>query len=88
MFETGFRLPDSSGHYRWYLCQCPSRFRADGKFAGYIASCIDITLRKTEELRKNEFIGTISHELRTPLTSLNGFVQVMKAKLQMMDLLF
>lgn len=81
VFNMEFRMPDSNGEYRWYLCQCPPRFRSDGSFAGYIASCLDITMRKNEEIRKNEFIGMISHELRTPLTSLNGFIQIMKAKL-------
>ncbi|QNN44007.1 sensor histidine kinase [Pedobacter roseus] len=85
VFNMEFRMPDSTGEYRWYLCQCPPRFRSDGSFAGYIASCLDITMRKNEEIRKNEFIGIISHELRTPLTSLNGFLQVMKAKLDAMN---
>lgn len=85
VFNMEFRMPDSNGEYRWYLCQCPPRFRSDGSFAGYIASCIDITMRKNEEIRKNEFIGMISHELRTPLTSLNGFIQIMKVKLNSLN---
>lgn len=85
VFNMEFRMPDSKGEYRWYLCQCPPRFRSDGSFAGYIASCLDITMRKNEEIRKNEFIGMISHELRTPLTSLNGFIQIMKTRLDIMN---
>ncbi|RZK17626.1 MAG: PAS domain S-box protein [Pedobacter sp.] len=85
VFNMEFRMPDSTGEYRWYLCQCPPRFRSDGSFAGYIASCLDITMRKNEEIRKNEFIGMISHELRTPLTSLNGFIQIMKSRLNSID---
>ncbi|QDW24384.1 PAS domain S-box protein [Pedobacter sp. KBS0701] len=85
VFNMEFRMPDSKGEYRWYLCQCPPRFRSDGSFAGYIASCLDITMRKNEEIRKNEFIGMISHELRTPLTSLNGFIQIMKTRLDAMN---
>jgi len=85
IYTAEFRLPDSDGNYRWYHCQSPPRFLQDGTFAGYIASCLDITMRKNEELRKNEFISMISHELKTPLTSLNGFIQVMKSKLKNLD---
>lgn len=37
----------------------------------------DITERKQEEMRKNDFIAMVSHELKTPLTSLKAYLQVL-----------
>jgi PAS domain S-box-containing protein len=56
----------------------------DGKdfFTGVLH---DITERKQDEMRKNDFIGMVSHELKTPLTSLNAIVQVANAKLKTSD---
>jgi PAS domain S-box-containing protein len=42
----------------------------------------DITERKEDEQRKNDFIGMVSHELKTPLTSLTAILQLLKAKLK------
>lgn len=42
----------------------------------------DITERKQDEIRKNDFIGMVSHELKTPLTSLMAIIQVLNAKLK------
>src|SRR4030095_15905543 len=42
-FSLEYRLRRFDGDYRWVLdCGTP-RFAADGKFLGYIGSCIDIT---------------------------------------------
>jgi PAS domain S-box-containing protein len=56
----------------------------DGKdfFTGVLH---DITERKQDEIRKNDFIGMVSHELKTPLTSLNAIIQVANAKLKTSD---
>ncbi|MDP9082128.1 MAG: PAS domain S-box protein [Bacteroidota bacterium] len=45
----------------------------------------DITERKLDERRKNDFIGMVSHELKTPLTSLNAILQVAAVKLRQHD---
>lgn len=79
-FTREFRLIDKNGEYQWMLCQSQPRNFGDGRFAGYVTSCIDITQRKLEELRKNEFISIVSHELKTPVTSLLGFIQVLQRK--------
>jgi two-component system sensor histidine kinase VicK len=42
----------------------------------------EITEKKQDEMRKNDFIGMVSHELKTPLTSLTAIIQVMNAKLK------
>lgn len=41
----------------------------------------DITEKKQEEQRKNDFIGMVSHELKTPLTSLIAIIQIVQKKL-------
>lgn len=48
-FTGEFRILNKEGSYTWLLAKGPPRFRADGSFAGYISSCIDITERKQAE---------------------------------------
>ncbi|WDF45559.1 PAS domain-containing sensor histidine kinase [Chryseobacterium sp. KACC 21268] len=51
----------------------------DGKeyFTGVIN---EITEKKLDEIRKNDFIGMVSHELKTPLTSMKIYIQLMQRK--------
>ncbi|MDQ0968604.1 two-component system sensor histidine kinase VicK [Flavobacterium sp. W4I14] len=66
-FTGEFRILTKKGDYRWLLASGPPRFHADGSFAGYISSCIDITERKLIEIERlnlnklieasSEFIG-------------------------------
>ena len=53
----------------------------DGKdfFTGVLH---EITEKKKDEIRKNDFIGMVSHELKTPLTSLTAMIQVAEGKLK------
>lgn len=43
---------------------------------------MDITEKKQDEIRKNDFIGMVSHELKTPLTSMRGYLQMSLQKLK------
>lgn len=45
-FEIQYRLRQFDGEYRWVSDIGVPRFNADGSFAGYIGSCIDVTDHK------------------------------------------
>lgn len=42
----------------------------------------EITERKLDEIRKNDFIAMVSHELKTPLTSVKMYIQLMQRKFE------
>jgi len=48
-FQMEYRLRRYDGEYRWVFDQGVPRFHAEGSFAGYIGSCIDVTDRKAAE---------------------------------------
>jgi len=52
----------------------------DGKSPFFSGTVLDITERKLDEQRKNDFIGMVSHELRSPLTSISGYIQMLNIK--------
>jgi len=58
---------------------------SQGNIIGLSKIARDITEKKLDENRKNDFIGMVSHELKTPLTSLNAIIQVANAKLKNSD---
>lgn len=48
-FEMEYRLRRYDGEYRWVLDRAVPRFSPDGRFEGYVGSCIDISDRKIYE---------------------------------------
>jgi len=52
----------------------------EGKPPFFSGTLLDITERKEDEQRKNDFIGMVSHELRSPLTSISGYIQMLNLK--------
>jgi PAS domain S-box-containing protein len=48
-FSMEYRLRHYDGEYRWILDIGVPRYQEDGSFAGYIGSCVDITVRKQAE---------------------------------------
>ncbi len=54
----------------------------EGRVTGVSKIARDITEKKRDDERKNDFIGMASHELKTPLTSLTALVQVLQSKLK------
>ena len=55
---------------------------SSGNIIGLSKIARDITERKQEEQRKNDFVAIVSHELKTPLTSITGYIQLMLLKLR------
>jgi PAS domain S-box-containing protein len=55
---------------------------SEGVITGVSKIARDISERKQDEVRKNDFIGMVSHELKTPLTSLTAIVQMANQKLK------
>ena len=53
-FVMQYRLRRNDGEYRWISDQGVPRYDAQGKFAGYIGSCVDVTelVNKDEALRR------------------------------------
>jgi PAS domain S-box-containing protein len=52
-------------------------FRKDGKFVHTRCFTRDITEKKQEEQRKNDFVAMVSHELKTPLTAVSSYAQLL-----------
>jgi PAS domain S-box-containing protein len=56
-----------------------------GEIIGVSKIVRDISEKKQDEQRKNDFIGMVSHELKTPLTSLTALIQTANLKLRNSD---
>jgi two-component system, LuxR family, sensor kinase FixL len=50
-FTMEYRMRRIDGEYRWILDNGAPRFASDGRFLGYIGSCLDITDRKQAQER-------------------------------------
>ena len=58
-YNMEFRLRRHDGQYRWVLDLGVPRFDADGTFAGYIGTCLDVTEQKLAE----ETLSSMSRRL-------------------------
>ncbi len=77
-FRLEFRLKRFDGQYRWLLNNGVPRYTAEGDFAGYIGSCVDIHEMVEAESLKDEFISSASHELKTPVTTIKVYSQMLE----------
>lgn len=68
--------------FRWLRAIGNLKADPSGEFSAFTGVLMDVTERRAEEQRKNDFIGMVSHELKTPITSLSAIIQVSHAKLK------
>ncbi|WPU92862.1 ATP-binding protein [Mucilaginibacter sabulilitoris] len=72
----------TDGKLRWIRAIGKVFFNTEDVAVRFIGSVLDITDRKLEELRKDDFISIVSHELKTPLTTLSAMIQLLKLKFE------
>jgi len=87
-FKMEYRLRRGDGNYRWILDHGRPRFNADGSFAGYIGSCIDVTERKVTEESLRELNHTLERQtalLQSREELLKTFVKNVPAEVAMLD---
>lgn len=76
-YRMEFRLRNAAGEYGHILSSGTPRFDSEGRFLGFIGSCIDISDLVEIDRLKDEFVGNVSHELRTPLTIIRETISQM-----------
>jgi PAS domain S-box-containing protein len=84
-FVHEYRLRRHDGEYRWFLVNGAPRFDGDGRFAGYIGACVDVSERKEAavtignfEQRKSAFLASLAHELRNPLAPIRSSIELLQ----------
>jgi PAS domain S-box-containing protein len=92
-YTLDYRLRRHDGQYRWILDSGVPRFEADGTWAGYVGTAIDIDERKQAEeqlaervrtlrvadRRQDAFLSMLSHELRNPLAPIANAANVLRS---------
>ena len=92
-YMLDYRLRRHDGQYRWILDSGMPRFEADGAWAGYVGSGLDIDERKqaeeqlaervrmlrVAERRQGAFLSMLSHELRNPLAPIANAASVLRS---------
>lgn len=91
-FEATYRLRRADGQYRWLLDRGSPYHDRQGRFLGYLGSCLDITerveletvLRQQRELaeeavrHRTRLLSALSHDARTPLNAVVLAVQLLE----------
>jgi PAS domain S-box-containing protein len=76
-YSLEYRFKREDGEYRWLSETGAPRYSAEGKFEGFIGTCVDIHEMKMHEQLRDNFIKMASHELNTPVTSIKGYIQLL-----------
>ncbi len=75
-FTMEYRLLRNDGEYRWLLDHGVPRFTPNGKFSGYIGSCVDITESKQSLL----LLEQTRHNYETFFNTIDDFLFVLDEK--------
>ncbi len=68
----------ADGSFVVSLCSSAPLFSANGTLTGAVLVFQDITVQKSLEQHKNEFLSMTSHELRTPITAIQGLAELLQ----------
>jgi PAS domain S-box-containing protein len=80
IFQLEHLVWRADGSPGWTFSRAVPILDDKGEIIEWFGMASDITEQKTNEIRKNGFIGMVSHELKTPLTSLNVILQMLQGK--------
>jgi PAS domain S-box-containing protein len=70
-FSMEYRMRRHDGEYRWVYDQGAPRFDPDGKFAGYIGSCVDVT----EQRLARDALAVLTRELESRVRERTAIAQ-------------
>lgn len=96
IFSIEYRLRRHDGEFRWIANTGIPWFAADGEFAGYVGSCVDVTdrLLAEEQVRKQrreltfvarvttmgEMTAGLAHEVNQPLSAIASYSEGLKIR--------
>jgi PAS domain S-box-containing protein len=72
-FSLTYRLKRYDGVYRWIVDR-GAPFERDGRFAGYIGSCLDITEMREAQAHQEVLLSELNHRVRNNLNLIISFL--------------
>lgn len=70
-FSMEYRLLRHDGEYRWLLNNAAPFFR-EGRFGGYVGSCVDITTQKQHEAGRHVMMLELDHRVKNTLATVQS----------------